>query len=382
MVIDRYVLRLWLAPFLSSLVIVLSVLMLGRALKVLGLVAEKGVDWGFMGLLLWSAMPYFLILTVPIAFFFAGQSVIVKLGQESELDALRASGISSIRVIRSLLAIAVAIWLFLTWATLEWMPVSQKNFQGLVYALQQSKGVPGFDAGRFNRELDNLTIYVDGENPDGSYRGFLMEDARSSIPVIFMAEQARIERSGSNVVISLNKGARLEGAGAEQRTLVFDEYTVSIDVGQLGIVTVPKWRSRIHEMSLKELLAEKQRHDSAAVRTELSKRLLLPTTVLILFAFLLPLSLSPKRSGKAGAYGLGIVLLLAVYNIQVILQQQALAGHVGVWLMWAIQLAMLATGIELTRRSVADRLPGLLVAVGEWRYQIHERLLHWLAERK
>lgn len=381
MVLDRYVLRLWLAPFLSGLGIVIGVLLLSRILKVLGLIAERNADWSIVGMMMAAAMPYFLVLTLPIAFFLAGQSVIVRLIQESEMDAMRASGISSFRVIRPLVFIAVVIWLATTWCTMQWMPVGQKTFQGLVYALQQSKGSLGFDAKRFNK-FEDFIVYIGGEEKDGSYRDFMLEDMRSDVPVYYIAERARMVRNGRFLNCILNHGTRFEGSGEQQRILAFDEYNIAIDVGQLGMLNVPKWRSRAHEMTFSELLRARAKSDAADLQAEWARRWILPTTVLVLLAFMLPLSMAPKRSGKAGAYGIGIALLLAVFNIQIVAHQQVSAGHVGVWLMWVSQLSMFALGLWLTRLASNDRLPGILALFGEWRLLIHERLMSMLGNRQ
>jgi len=381
MVLDRYVLRLWLAPFLSGLGIVIGVLLLSRILKVLGLIAERNADWSIVGLMLAAAMPYFLVLTLPIAFFFAGQSAIVKLTQDSEMDALRASGISSWRVIRPLVLVAMLIWVATTWCTMQWMPVGQKTFQGLVYALQKSKGTLGFDAKRFNK-FDDFIVYVGGEEADGSYRDFMLEDMRSTVPVYYLAERARMVRNGRFLNCILSHGTRFEGSGEQQRILAFAEYNIAIDVGQLGMLNVPKWRSRAHEMTFRELLKARQKSDTTDLQAEWARRWILPTTVLVLLVYLLPLSIAPKRSGKAGAYGLGIALLLAVFNIQVVAHQQVSAGHAGVWLMWVSQLSMFTLGLWLTRLAVSDRLPGVLALFGEWRLLLHERLLAMVGSRK
>ncbi|MDQ7010241.1 MAG: LptF/LptG family permease, partial [Mariprofundaceae bacterium] len=207
MVLDRYVFRLWFGVFAGLVVVVTGVLLLGRALKVLGAVAERGVDWSVMVLMLSAILPYFLVLTLPIAFFFAMQSVILRLNQDSEMDALRASGISYLRILRPLFGVTLLLWLLLSYTAMEWMPQGQKHFQTLLYAIQAAKPAPSFDPQRFNDDIENFTVYVAGENEDGSLRGFMLEDSRSGTPVIYLAEQAHIERVGRQLRFALQRGA-------------------------------------------------------------------------------------------------------------------------------------------------------------------------------
>ncbi|MFQ5355207.1 MAG: LptF/LptG family permease [Mariprofundaceae bacterium] len=381
MTLDRYMLRLWLGPFLAALAIATSVLLLGRALKVLGLVMDRGIEWSIMGSMLMAILPYFLVLTLPIAFFFAMQSLIVRLFQNNELDVLRAAGISYSRMFRVLFGTAILFCLLLGYTAMEWMPNGQKQFQVLLYAIQEAKAAPGFEPQRFNRELDNFTVYIRGEDDQGQMHGFMLEDSRHRKPVVYLAEIADVERAGRQIWFTLYNGSRIEGSGSTLRALSFDQYKLVMDVGSLGLIKKAAWRSRIFEMSMAELYAARKKKDSPEAAAEWNRRLIMPTTVLLLFLFALPLSLEPKRSGKAGAYLLGVLLLLTVYNVQIALHQQVSSGNLPWWSMWAGQIMFALAGLELMRRASQDRLPALLVNSGEMFFLLHQRMYHWVGDR-
>jgi len=380
--IDRYMMRLWLMPFIAFLGLTTGVLLLGRTLRVLGLVVDRGVDWTVLGVMLMAILPYFLVLTLPMAFFFAMQNVIIRLHQDSEMDAFRAAGLSYPRMLRSLGIIAMIIWAFLTYTAMEWMPMGQKSFQTLLYAVQASKATPGFTPQRFTSEIEDMTIYIQGEDEEGLLHGFMLEDNRPGGPVVYMAETAMIERAGRQLLFRLNNGTRLEGTEDTLRALSFEQYDVSIDAGDLGLGKMPQWRNRIFEMGISELWKHRQSDDSADATAEWHRRFILPSTILVLMLFALPLSLEPKRSGKAGAYLLGVAAILIVYNVQIALHRQAADGHFSWWGMWLGQALMAAIGLHLSRRAIRDDLPGWLNQSGEYIYLIHHRLQHWLADRR
>jgi len=381
MVVDRYVFRLWLTPFLGSLTIATVILLLGRALKVLGLVMDSGIEWSIMGTMLIAILPYFLVLTLPIAFFFATQSTIIRLHQGSELDVLRAAGISYTRMFRVLIGVAILLWLILSFTTMQWMPHGQKQFQVLLYTLQKSKAAPGFEPQRFSHDLGRFTVYIQGKDEQGRMHGFMLEDARSRDPVVYLAEIAEVDRTGGQIQITLHNGTRLEGSGSKLRALSFDQYKLNMDIAGLGLFKVPIWHSRIFEMTMSELRQSRQKKDTPAATAEWHRRLIMPTTVLLFLLFALPLSLEPKRSGKAGAYVMGILLLLTVYNLQILLHQQVSSDHLPWWTMWMGQAVCAIVGIELTRRAVMDRLPFILINSGELFFLLHQRIHHWLGER-
>lgn len=361
MVLDRYILRLWLAPFLGFLFIVTGVLLLGRVLKLLGMFADKGIDWGIMVTMLMAIIPYFLVITVPIAFFFAMQGMFLRLYQGSEIDALRASGVSYLRLLRPIFAVAFLLWGGLTVTSLYWMPEGQKSFQQLLVAIQKSKPAPGFDPQRFNRDLEDFTVYVEGKDDKGDLHGFMLEDRRSAVPVVYVAERAEIKKEGPYLNFTLFDGTRLEGSMENLRSLAFDQYQVSLSSGELGLLKAPTaWGARVFEMDMGELLKtafEIHRLDAIA---ELNRRLLLPTTVVVLFFFCLPLSITPKRSGKAGSYIFGVAIIMLVYNLQITLHQNVASGNMSWWMMWLGQGILLLVAMWLFRRASQDRLPSLI----------------------
>ncbi len=379
MTIDRYILRLWLMPFLGGLVLVLSVLLLGRALKLLGTVSDSAQAWSLIMEMLTLTLPYFLLLTVPMAFFLSLQNTIASLQQNSEMDVIRASGISYTRMFRSFFGLLLLLWVGLTYSSLVLLPQGQLGFNNILTKIYAMKGVITFSPQRFTRGFGGITIYVDGEDEQGVYRGVILEDHRGDISVIYTAESARFDMGGSQILLRMNNGVRLEGQGADQRMLAFEKYQVSIPV------SAGQWK-RQHSsdhvtMMTPEELWQAVKKDSPGAVAEWNRRLLLPTTVLVLFFFALPFSLTQKRSGKAGSMIAGIALLVLIYNLQLMLHRQVSLGELPGWTMWAEQGTLLLLGIFLWKRAEADRLPKVFSQAGEWVYLLHQFVMHKLGRR-
>jgi len=380
MVIDRYILRLWLGPFIGGLVLVMGVLLLGRTLKLLGMVSDSGQAWSLIGSMLVLTMPYFLLLTVPMAFFLSMQNTIASLQQSSEMDVMRASGISYNRMFRSFFLLVLLLWGGLTYTSMVLLPQGQLGFNNILVKIYALKGVITFSPQRFTRGLDGITVYVDGENGDGTYQGVILEDNRQGVSVIYTAESAQFDMNGNNLELRMHNGVRLEGSGGEQRMLSFEKYRVMIPIsgGKIKHLTS---ESHVTLMTLKELWHELDKGEAIAV-AEWNRRLLLPTTVLVLFFFALPFSLTQKRSGKAGSMIAGIAVLVVIYNLQLMLHRQVSQGAFPGWTMWAEQGVLLALGIYLWKRAEADRLPKIFSQTGEWIYLSHQFLMHQIALRR
>jgi len=100
-----------------------------------------------------------------------------------------------------------------------------------------------------------------------------------------------------------------------------------------------------------------------------------------LFFFALPLSLTQKRSGKAGSMIAGIALLVIVYNLQLLFHRQVNQAVFPGWSMWLEQLILLGFGLFLWRRAEADRLPRVFAQASEWVYLTHQYIMHKLSSR-
>jgi LPS export ABC transporter permease LptF len=380
MVLDRYILRLWLGPFLGGLVLVLSVLLLGRALKLLGSAADSGQAWAIIADLLVLTMPYFLLLTVPMAFFLSMQNTIASLQQSSEMDALRASGISYRRMFRSFFVIVALIWLGLSYTSMVWLPQGQLGFNNILVKMYALKGVITFSPQRFTQGFDGITVYVDGEDEQGTYQGVILEDSRDGVSVVYTAESARFEMNQGKLALKMTRGVRMEGRGADQRMLAFEQYQVAIPMAE-GRWKRQRSSDHVTMMTVVELWRAYQSGKDQTAVAEWNRRLLLPTTVLVLFFFALPLSLTQKRSGKAGSLVAGIALLVLLYNVQLLLHRQVNQGVFAGWTMWAGQGSLLVLGIYLWLRAEMDRLPKIFSQAGEWGYLSYQAVMHRLAYR-
>ncbi len=381
MILDRYIFRLWLAPFAGGLVLVTGVLLLGRALKLLPLITASGAPWSLLGQLMIFVLPYFALLTVPIAFFLSMQSVIVGLQQGSEMDAMRAAGLSYLRIFRGLIAVAVLLYLGLALISMVWLPKGQLSFNNVLKQIYSLKGSPDFTPRRFSRDVNQITFYVNGKDHQGRYHGVMIEDGRPGGPVFYLAEMAEIRPASGGIRLHMWNGTRLEGKGANQRVLTFKNYDVGLPLGSLSEVKFMRSGDNVIMMTPSELWRKLQLHATPDALAEWNRRLILPTTVLVLCLFALPLSLAPKRAGRTGSFLLGIGLLILLYNVQLVLHRQVELGTIPAWSMWVGQGLFLGTGVLLWRRAEQGRLPAWLASGGEVFYLIHRGLTRLLAHR-
>jgi len=377
MTLSRYILKLWLVPFLGGLIIVMSVLLLSRAMKLLELISDSASAFGLMFEMLIYASPYFLLLTVPMAFLLAAQSVVSGLQQSSELDAIRASGISYLSALRPMFAMALLLWLTMLYLSMEVLPQGQLQFNNMLLKIYNLKGVPKFSPDRFN-ELDKyFTLYFRGEESDGWMKGVILEDSRPGANVYYTAEKALIRKSGDRWEIQLRNGNRFEGGGKNLRTLSFKEYSVSLAMAAMGNVRIIGSEEHVTLMRTTELWKKKESGDHPAL-IEWHRRLTLASLVLVFALFIIPLSVSKKRSGKSVAYIWGVALILLMFNSQIAASRNALSGEWPWWSMWVVTAGYFSLGVWLLIKAERDTLPSLLTDTDSYLRSLFQTIKNYI----
>ncbi|HKJ83925.1 MAG TPA: LptF/LptG family permease [Mariprofundaceae bacterium] len=381
MILDRYILRLWLVPFAGGLGIFTSLLMLLQTLKLMKLITDTGAIWGLLGKLVLFGLPYSTLITVPTAFFLSMQSVISSLQQSSEMDAMRSAGLSYLRVFRVMIAVAILLYIGLTFMSMYWIPKGQLAFNTLIREVYNLKGPPSFTPGYFSSDMDHFTFYVNGVDDNGLYHGLIVEDKTSGPSTYYLSETAKLTIEMGAIHLHMHNGSRLQGEGENQRVLTFKDYEAILPLDRMGGAGTLRSKDYVTLMTPSELWRQVQHHPSPQASAEWAWRLVLPITPIVLCMFALPLSLSPKRSGRAGSFLLGITLLVVLYNMLLVFHQQTGMGTLPSWSLWAGQGAFLIGGIETWRRAEKGTLPNWLAQSGELFYFAHQRITYWMGHR-
>ncbi len=105
--VDRYISAASAQPFLMTLGVVLMSLLLERVLRLFDLLAQTAVSMPVIVQLAANLVPHYLGLALPAAFFVAIFSVVARLNDNNELDAMMASGLSIGRITRPFLLLGV-----------------------------------------------------------------------------------------------------------------------------------------------------------------------------------------------------------------------------------------------------------------------------------
>ena len=115
-ILTRYILREHVGPLIFALSALTALLLLNQVAKRFGDLVGKGLSWGVIGEFFLLSIPFIIAMTLPMAVLVAVLYAFSRLASENEVTALRASGVSVVRLVRPVLwggfALAVLMLLF------------------------------------------------------------------------------------------------------------------------------------------------------------------------------------------------------------------------------------------------------------------------------
>jgi len=108
-ILSRYLLREHAGPFAFALGALTGLLILNQVARQFASLIGKGLPWSVIGSVFGLSMPFILAMTVPMAVLVAVLHAFSRLGADSEITALKASGVNLVRLVRPVLIAAAVL---------------------------------------------------------------------------------------------------------------------------------------------------------------------------------------------------------------------------------------------------------------------------------
>lgn len=325
-IIFRYLLKGVSVPFFVCLAVFTSVLFLARVLKFFEMVVNKNVPPGKVMVLFAYVVPGFLEIAIPMALLISVILLFSRLSLDSELVAMRTSGLTLLQLSLPIFAFAGFVWgcgLFISIWLRPWSDLMLG--QGL-FELAKLRASSGLVQGTFN-PYGKLTIYAERIDPQNSrLYNLLIADAGSSgvEERIFFSKQGRIisDDQARQITLQLYDGSVQQGRGKDFNVTYFDINNFALDNDEL----LPSESGDVHrkktrQLSTSELWTQISSLESQLPQlgsadldrlhqseVELHRRFAVPTSVLCVVLLALALGVQPSRSEKTLGAGMSVSL--------------------------------------------------------------------------
>jgi lipopolysaccharide export system permease protein len=323
--IDRYMARLIAVPLFSTLVIAAMLLVLDRMLRLFDFVATEGGPVSVVWEMLANLLPEYFGLGIPIGLLLGCLLAFRRLATSSELDVLRAVGVSSNRLLLVPYIFTVVLAVINLGIVGYVQPKARFAYERLRYELRTGALGASIKVGEFTSFPNGgPTVRVEQSRDEGRELSgiFLQQTDKKGNTLAVTAEKGKFFGTGNpdEIIFQLTKGTlvRTEVGIPTPRVLRFDLWNIPIPLPKTDPFRGRGGRNL--ERTLPELAAlgrattsdEELRDTSRAAfhfrLTEVAAMFLLPMLAMAL-------GVPPKRSTSALGVFLGIVIIVTYFKV-------------------------------------------------------------------
>jgi lipopolysaccharide export system permease protein len=364
--INRYILREISIPFGLGLAVFTLILLIARILKLVEMVVNRGVPFLEVLKLFSCLLPAFLEVTVPMALLLGVLVAFGRLSSDSEIIALKTSGVSLYQLMRPVAVFAVIIYFVALGLSLYARPWGNTLLRDGLYEIAKTRASAGIREKVFTDDFSGLVIYVDHIEPPGiTLRGILISDSRdpSQRNTVFAKVGILVPNEPQHVLTLRLLGGSIHAFYPKDQSYHrtdFSIYDISLDLNTALARLRPREKDS-SEMTLRELQASIAAKHAAgqpafSEAVELQRKFSIPFACLAFAAIGIPLGIRPSRSVHSRGFTLSLLLIFVYYLLltlgESLGERGILPAPVALWLP-NILLTVLA--LTLLIRAAGDR---------------------------
>ncbi len=332
--IDRYLARLIAVPLIGTLIVASMLFVLDKMLRLFDFVAQQGGPVSVVWRMLANMLPEYLSLGIPIGLMLGILLAFRKLALSSELDVLRAVGMSYGRLLRVPYAFAFALAILNLVIVGFVQPYARYAYEGLRYELRTGALGASIKVGEFTKLGKNMTLRVEQSRDGGKELTgiFVMAAAKEGKTLAVTADHGRFMATDdpNTIILRLSNGTLVHDAPSfvTPRVLAFVGHDLPIDLPKMEAFRTRGDRDL--EMTMPELARTAWESGTsprtrAELRANFHFRMVEVATMFLLPLLALALAVPPKRSTSALGVFLSIVMIVTQYKINE--YAQALGGR-------------------------------------------------------
>ncbi len=379
-ILTRYILREILSHALLGGALFTFILYMRDLGRILALVVHNSSSLVSVLKIFLFILPNTLVVTIPMSVLVGILLGLSRLAADSEITAMRASGIGVLSFVRVAAILAVVGWAAGLLNSLYFAPRASAALLQLEDALKTSQASFEIQPRVFYEDFKDYVLYVQEVRTGfgvANWRNIFLADLGDPESLrIISAEQATVVNDEDSVLrMRLRNGVEHETSTGQP-----NQYTISTfaatdlpmplsdkDETRLGRSDAPILAVPSGELFARGSGPASNTADGKAALIELNKRLSYPAACLVLMLVGVPLGMATRRGGKSAGFVLTILLVFVYYFLSIIGVALARQGKVppfaGVWL---ANVAFGIGGIVLLRQMATGSaaLAFLSTAVG------------------
>jgi len=386
-IIWRYVFKEVMGPVLLGLMIYVLVFLMNALFELAELAIKKDIPLGVVLRLLLYLMPRVLEMTLPMALLLGILIGVGRLSADSEIIALRASGVSYRRIFLPVLVLALVCWGASSLLILKvepWARYEQRRlYSEQLYSVDLRREIK---PRVFFEQIPGIILYADEVHQDGTFldRVFLHQVDQEGHEIVTLGRRAQIDydrrsgrsefflESGTNHTMTPEEPDSYQISRFEKQKFVREpDEAFKMKVQILSRPSPKNFAEQgLGELAASALKAGEITHTETrdrvvgAILVSMHERFALPFAC-IAFAFIgVPLGIANRRGGKASGFSLSVGIAIAYWILytfgQNLVREGRLPPHIGMWVA-NVLLTVLGTLLLIMRERSEGLEIGALV---------------------
>lgn len=357
--LDCYVLTELGKRLAVALLIVLAALVIERVLRLFDIVSTTGGPLGLVWRMAAMLVPHYLGLALPAAFFVSLYLTMSRFHNDSEFDAILASGIAPERFSRPLIGAAFGLAVISLGVFGYLQPYARYGYRSLYYIATHVPWDARLPERVFSRVEHDAIVSADHIDPDGAMNRVFIQYKDGDSDVVITAMTAFLEFSPEREVYRLYLFSAEQIVSRPGRAPIVGHFD-TLTVRRQRDTTIEPFRPRgddVREMTMGELAGSPSPAagwNRLQARAEFHARLVRAVSVFFLPMLAVPLAFSGRRIRSSAGLVLG-ALLLVIYHYTV----QTLQG--------VVALGLAPPGVLWGGASLFAAVSGFLF----WRFSRH-----------
>ncbi len=375
-ILTRYILKEILSHAAIGGAIFTFVLFIRYLPHLLEMVVRNSASLGSILEIMLFTLPDMFTVTIPMAVLVGILLGLSRLASDSEITAMRASGIGVWSFVRIAGMVAVAGWGVSFANTLYLAPKSAAAMRSLEDSLASAQASYEVQPRVFYEDFRDYVLYVQDVRAGSgaaNWRGIFLADVTDpNAPKITTADRATVVNGpNQTITMRLRDGAESETVPDQPNQYnvsTFAQTDLPLEAGSQEDVRLGRSDTPILAMSNRELLDRFQGKNGRIYSIEFEKRLAYPAACLVLMLVGVPLGISSRRGGKGAGFVLTIALVFIYYFLSSTGTALARQNKIPVFLgVWQANLIFALCGIVLLRQmATGGAALSALASLGNW----------------
>lgn len=368
-ILNWYLFRELLGPFLASLLTFSTIMLMGRTMKLADLFVNKGLGiLDVLSLLTYILIP-FLVYIIPMSLLLTILLALGRLSSDGEIIAMKSSGISIYQLAFPIVIFSSIAFLLTTTLTLYAYPWGFRSLRNLAFKLAKTQSEVGIQERVFNDDFAGMIIYVDKTEAKGKkMQGVFISDKRDpNISTSIIAKEGYIASDPESMVVSfrLLDGTfhRIERDLRSYQSGNFNTYDINLDL-KAALTGIKSQRKKYREMTLAGLrktidnssLEENPKLNE--IKVEYYKKFTIPFVCFVMVLLGIPLGIRNMRGGKSYGFVISLLVLLIYYLLLISAEALGKSGNIPPLVsMWMPNILLGFLGIYLFINASRESTP-------------------------